>query len=65
MIKKISTTEEINEQLSKNGKKTYLDSPKQIEAIVKMNEELEEVRREYRLKEKNSQTSAANVVLTA
>lgn len=65
MIKKINKTEEIKEQLNKVGKITYLDSPKHIEAIVRMNEEMEEVRRDYMEKEKNSQISAATVVLTA
>ena len=65
MIKRINRTEEIEAKLSKENKVTYLDSPKHIEAIKKMNEEMEEVRREYKVKEKNSQTSASNVVLTA
>lgn len=65
MIKKISKTEEIKKQLNNDGKVSYLDSPEHIEAIVKMNKEMEEVRREYKEKETNSQISAATVVLTA
>ena len=65
MIKKINKSEEIKKQLNNAGKVSYLDTPKHIEAIVKMNKEMEEVRREYNEKETNSQTSAASVVLTA
>lgn len=65
MIKKVNKTEEIRTKLIQDNKIGYLDSPEQIKAIVTMNEEMEEVRREYKLKEKNSQSSASNVVLTA
>ena len=44
---------------------SYLDKPAHLDAILKMNDELENVRREYKVKEKNSQTSASNVVLTS
>ena len=65
MIKRINRTEEIEKQLRQDNKVTYLDSPQHIEAIKKMDDEMEEVRREYKVKEKKSQTSASNVVLTA
>jgi len=61
MITTINRTKEIEAKL----KTEYLDSPHHIQAIKKMNEEMEEVRREYKVKDKNSQTSASNVVLTA
>lgn len=65
MIQKINRTEEIKEQLRKEGKVNILDTPRHIEAINKLNEEMEEVRRDYKVKDSNSQASASNVVLTA
>jgi hypothetical protein len=65
MIKRINKTEEIKARLNQEHKVSYLDKPAHLDAILKMNDELENVRREYKVKEKNSQTSASNVVLTS
>jgi len=65
MIKKINRTEAIREKLKSENKVSYLDSPKHLAAVVKMNNELKEVRREYKEKEMDSQVSASTVVLTA
>lgn len=66
MIKIINKTEELNLRLSQEeGKITYLDEPQHIEAIMKMNEEMEEVRRDFKVKDENSRASAANLVLTS
>ena len=65
MIKKINKTEEIKARLFRENKVTCLDTPEHIKAIMKMNDEMEEVRREYKVKEKNSQISAYNIILTA
>lgn len=62
---KINKTEELEEKLNQENKIYALDSPSHIDAIAKMNEDLEEFRREYKVKDKNSQSSASNVVLTA
>ena len=64
MIKTISKTEAIKAKLN-NGTPVYLDQPKHIAAIDSMNKELETFRREYQIKERNSQISAAAVILTA
>ena len=65
MINKISKTEAIRAKMRMEGKVTYLDQPNHIAAIVAMNEQLESVRREYQVKDRNSQTSASTVILTA
>jgi len=65
MIKRISKTHTIKAKMKKEGKMSYLDQPKHFDAIVKMNDGLEEVRRDYQIKDKKSQISASSVVLTA
>ena len=65
MIKKISRAQEIEEQLKKDGKISYLDKPEHIKAILAMNKEMEEVKRLYKVKERKSEISAANLFLTA
>jgi len=64
MIITVSRTEAINQQLETQGLITYLNEPKHIEAIVAMNDDMAEVRRDYQVKDHNSQNSAATVVLT-
>jgi hypothetical protein len=65
MIKKISKTEEIKAKLKEDGKTSYLDKPEHVDAIVAMNEQMEFVRREFQVKDRNSQTSSASVILTS
>ncbi|HUM46429.1 MAG TPA: hypothetical protein PLD84_05855 [Chitinophagales bacterium] len=65
MIEKISRTEEIEKKLSDENKVTYFDSPADIQVIKTMNDEMEEINREYKVKEKNSQISASEVILTS
>jgi len=60
MIKKINNTQAIKDQLKKNDKISFLDEPHHIEAINSMNEQLANVKREYEMKERNSQIAAAN-----
>jgi hypothetical protein len=48
----------------RDGKVSSLDTPIHNEAIEKLNVQLAEVRRDYKVKEKNSYASASNVVLT-
>ncbi|NCA76148.1 MAG: hypothetical protein EOM90_07420 [Alphaproteobacteria bacterium] len=64
MIERFSKTEELRTQLMRDGKVSFLDTPVHNEAIEKLNVELAEVRRDYKVKEKNSYASASNVVLT-
>ena len=65
MIKKISRLESVKAQLRKEGKVTTLSDKKHIEAISEMNKKLENMRREFLIKDRNSQTTAASVVLNS
>jgi len=64
MIERFNKTEELRAQLLRDGKVSSLDTPIHNEAIEKLNVQLAEVRRDYKVKEKNSYASASNVVLT-
>ena len=65
MITKINKTDLIKTKLRDEGKVTCLDQAQHFEAIVAMNDNLENVRQEYYVKDRNSQTTAAYVILTA
>ncbi|MDN3586979.1 hypothetical protein QWY86_09890 [Pedobacter aquatilis] len=65
MIKTVSKTTQIKEKLKTDGKVSYLDKPEHFSAIIEMNDEMESVRREYHVKDRNSQNSASHVILTA
>ncbi|MEI7491904.1 MAG: hypothetical protein WCK92_10935 [Bacteroidota bacterium] len=65
MTTKISKYQELMGRLKDEQKVTYLDKPQDIEAINEIDKQMEGVRREYQIKEKNSQISAAAVFLTA
>lgn len=65
MITKISKTEAIRAKMKQEGKVTSLNSAQHIAAITTMNKQLETVRREYQVKDRNSQITAATVILTA
>ncbi|MDP3453195.1 MAG: hypothetical protein Q8R90_09595 [Bacteroidales bacterium] len=65
MITKISKTEAIKARMKREGKVEYLDKPKHFAAIVAMNEQLEAVRRDFQIKNINSQITASTVILTS
>jgi hypothetical protein len=65
MIKKISRTQAIERKLARSKKTSYLDKPAHMRAILAMNDEMADVRKDYKVKERKSQISAANKVLTA
>jgi len=46
------------DQLKEDGKISFLDKPHHIEAINAMNEQLADVKREYQIKDRNSQIAA-------
>ncbi|RXK88784.1 hypothetical protein EST62_01560 [Chlorobaculum sp. 24CR] len=64
MLKEISKTDKINQRLLDEKKVTTLDEPKHLEAIRAMNIQMDQVRREYQVKDRKSQITAANVILT-
>ena len=65
MFKKISRSAEINERLEKENKIRFLDSDEDIAKITSMNLYMDEVRRDYQMKERLSQISASQVILNA
>jgi hypothetical protein len=65
MIQKISKLEEIKAKLRMENEVVYLNQEKHIQAILEMNKRLELFRMDSQKKEKNSQISAASVILTA
>lgn len=65
MIEIINRTEEIRNRLKSEGKVKILNSIEHIEAMVKMNEALEELKREYILRDRQSQMSASQTILNS
>lgn len=65
MYKKISKTTEINARLQEEGKVTPLNTVGDISRLTSMNEYMEDVRKEYHMKESRSQISASRIVLNA
>jgi len=61
-IKKISRTEEIEKKLKKESKVRYIEPTHP--AILRMNKEMAEVRREFRAKQARSERSAKNSFFT-
>jgi hypothetical protein len=64
MINKISRTEVLEKEMEKAGKVTILNQPEHIQAIDRMNKQMEFVRRDYKMKDRNSQSTASLVILT-
>lgn len=65
MIQSISKMEEIKAKLRSENEVVYFNKEEHYKATSEMNERLELFRRESLKKEKNSQISAATVILTA
>jgi benzoyl-CoA reductase/2-hydroxyglutaryl-CoA dehydratase subunit BcrC/BadD/HgdB len=65
MAQIINKFQEIKERLEAENKNSIIDLQNITEAMERMNEEMEEVRRNFQVKDKNSQISAVNVILTA
>jgi hypothetical protein len=61
----INESEAIKAQLKSDGEKVNLDQQQNVAAMVAMNEQMEAVRREYQVKDRNSQMAASKVILTA
>jgi hypothetical protein len=65
MYKKISKTQEIITRLQNEGKVTPMNSAVDMAKIASINKYMEEVRKDYRMKESQSQISASQVILNA
>jgi hypothetical protein len=61
----INDAEEIKARLKTEGKAIDIDPKQQINDILIMNGQMEAVRREYQVKDRNSQMKASNVILTS
>ena len=59
----MTRTEEIRARLFAEGKVSSMDAPNQIKAIERLNDEMAEVRRDYKIKERASIASASQVIL--
>lgn len=62
-IKKINKAEEINKKTEKDAE--ILNQPQHKMAVIEMNKAMEAVRRDYKIKESQSQASAFKVILTS
>jgi hypothetical protein len=65
MIEMINKTEEIRNRLKQEGKVNSLNSNEHIQAMVKMNKALQDLKREYIMKNRLSQISAAQTILNS
>jgi hypothetical protein len=61
----INRTQEIQKKLDDQNDSKVLNTPDDIALIHGISRHMEEVRRDYQVKERKSQTSAASVILTA
>ncbi len=61
----ISRTEEINKKLESENNGQVLNSASDIKKINEINKHMTEVRRDFQVKERESQNAAANVILTS
>ena len=65
MFKKISKSEDFLKLLSLQNKVTNLNQSKHIKATSEMNTIMEEVKRDFEYKNRQSNISAANVILNS
>jgi hypothetical protein len=65
MAEYIMKSQSVRDKLKDEGKFTVLDLEVHVKAVTAMNESLENVRREFQIKDRESQRNAAFVTLTA
>ena len=65
MATQINRTQEIINRLQSENKVTKLNSPNDVAMITAFSERMETIRREYQIKEINTQHSAAQVILNS
>lgn len=65
MATTINKTKEVIDRLKAEQKTQTLNSPGDLQKIAVINKHMEEVRREFQVKERGSQMSASKVILTA
>ena len=64
MIESINKTKSYVEKMRQEGKVTTFDKEEHFKASIEMNKKLEQFRREYKVKDRNSQISASKIILT-
>lgn len=64
MVEKISRSKNYAEKMRQEGNVTTFNRPEDIKVSIKMNENLEQFRREYQVKDRKSQMGASRVILT-
>jgi hypothetical protein len=65
MAKHINKTQEVLTKLKAESKVTVMNTAADVASIAAFDKRMETVRREYQIKEKNSQVTAAKVILTS
>jgi 7-cyano-7-deazaguanine synthase in queuosine biosynthesis len=65
MAKQINKTQEVLTKLRAEHKIADMNTAKDVELISAFDKRMEVVRRDYQIKERNSQYTAAKVILTA
>ncbi|MDP1812823.1 MAG: hypothetical protein Q8K92_00075 [Leadbetterella sp.] len=65
MAKLINKTQEVFENMRAADKVSVMNTKKDVALIAELNKRMEVVRRDYQIKEKNSQFKASKVTLTA
>ncbi len=63
MIKRISKTEEIEARLKTQGTTIRFDKKEDIAEMQKVNSHLEEINRDFQIKEAKSEVSASKTIL--
>ena len=64
MVEIINKSETYADKMRQEGKVVTFNKLEDIQVNIIMNESLEQFRREYQVKDRNSQMSAAKVILT-
>jgi len=65
MIENLTNAQRILKQLEKKGKVEYLNQPKYFKVMKKMNEAMDRIKKESKIKQRRSELSASKVVLTS
>lgn len=60
----IKESETLKEKLKNEGNVTYLDQPEHLAAMGETNKLMEASRREFQIKDRNSQLKASEMLLT-
>ena len=65
MVDELNDNYGLIEKLEKEGKISYFDKPEHLKSVDEMNDRLQEFRRDYIIKDMESNAAAATVILTS